>query len=420
MTDREYSVSALNEEIRALLVTNVGPIVVRGEISGYRRARGNLVYFDLKDDQSRVLCFLLAWQQTVPLSDGMEVRVLGTPSLFRASSGFHIRVEEISLVGEGALAQALRTLREKLDREGLFAPERKRPLPRFPRRIGLITSPDAAAYTDVLKVLRQRWTGFTVRFAPVHVQGMGAVRQIVRALEAVARPNICDVVIMTRGGGSLEDLQAFNAEDVARAIFASGVPVVVGVGHERDTTIADDVADVRAATPSHAAERVAPDRRDIARQVDVLDHTVEQSYRTFVAETAARLDDRQRVLLTAVERVRVQYETLQRALRYHFQQVQSSTARFQQRQHDAMRSLSDSVRRFLQDRRQHVTSLRRLLVTLSPHATLKRGYSITRRARDQSILRTASTVRHGETLVTTLAHGTMASTVTDTHATKDE
>ncbi|MBI3963382.1 MAG: exodeoxyribonuclease VII large subunit [Candidatus Kerfeldbacteria bacterium] len=420
MTEREYSVSALNEEIRALLATNVGPVIVRGEISGYRRARGNLVYFDLKDEQSRVLCFLLAWQQTVPLSDGMEVRVLGTPSLFRGSSGFHIRVEEISLVGEGALAQALRQLRETLDREGLFAPERKRPLPRFPRRIGLITSPDAAAYTDVLKVLRQRWTGFTVRFAPVHVQGMGAVRQIVRALKQIAQPDVCDVVILTRGGGSLEDLQAFNAEDVARAIFASGVPVVVGVGHERDTTIADDVADVRAATPSHAAERVAPDRHDIARQVAVLDRTVEQSYRAHIGETAARLDDRQRVLRTAVERVRVQYEALQRALRYHFQQLQSSTARFRQRHRDAARSLHDNVQRLLRDRRQHVTSLRRLLATLSPHATLRRGYSITRRARDRSILRTATAVHRGETLVTTLAHGTMASTVTDTDAAEDD
>ncbi|MDO8505229.1 MAG: exodeoxyribonuclease VII large subunit [bacterium] len=312
-----YSILEYNQLVKSTLEAQVGLIAIQGEVSGFRVQKDRLIYFELKDKEARCLCFMMKWDLRVQLEDGMEIKALGAPSVFQGSGGLHFRATEVELVGEGALAKQFEMLKKKLEAEGLFAPERKRALPRFPERIGLITSTGAAAYDDVLRVLANRWGGIEIQFYPVSVQGFGAVESIVEAFlwfnkiditppapPLTLRGGNCgvDVIILTRGGGSLEDLQAFNSEQVARAIFGSRVPVVCGVGHERDISIADLVADVRAATPSNAAEIVAPDRREVAqrlaysieRMVDGVDGMIEEKQSTIkhAMELGARFIER--------------------------------------------------------------------------------------------------------------------------------
>src|SRR3989344_5195589 len=235
---------------------------VEGEVSDLRVSHGKWVGFDLKDAQGGgvLKCFMTVWQLSVPLEDGMRVRVTGGAKVSDRFGKFQLDVRTVELVGEGALKRAYLALKRKMQDEGLFDGARKRPIPRFPERIGLITSREAAAYGDFLRVLGNRWGGVEVDFVPVHVQGGNAVPDILAAFEHfhhLGESERPDVLVLTRGGGGLEDLHAFNDESVARAVFSSRVPVVVGVGHERDESLCDFVADVRASTPSNAAERVA-------------------------------------------------------------------------------------------------------------------------------------------------------------------
>src|SRR3989338_31502 len=266
-TPKVYTVSEFVSYIRDFLRENVGFVLIQGEASGLHITQDRFVWFELKDKDTSVSCFMMKWELKVPLEDGMEIKVLGLPQLFQKSGRFHIRVEELELVGAGALQKAFEALKKKLEKEGLFAEARKRALPRFPEAIGLITSPDAAAYTDVLRILKNRWAGLTIKFYPVAVQGIGSVKEIVRAFDYFNYSKNVEVIILTRGGGSLEDLQSFNSEDVARAIFSSAIPVVCGVGHERDESLSDYVADLRASTPSNAAELVVPDKREIMENI---------------------------------------------------------------------------------------------------------------------------------------------------------
>lgn len=243
-------------------------IVVEGEVADYKISQGKWVNFDLKDEKAdaKISCFATTFQLTTPLANGMRVQVKGYPKVFERFGKLSYNVEEVTPVGEGALQKAYELLKKKLLDEGLFDVPRKRAIPRFPNAIGLITSKEAAAYGDFLRVVQNRWSGVTIVHTPVHVQGQFAVPEILaafaqfNAMLASERP---EVIVLTRGGGSLEDLHAFNDETVARAVFGCVIPVIVGVGHERDESLCDYVADVRASTPSNAAERVVPDRRDI-------------------------------------------------------------------------------------------------------------------------------------------------------------
>ncbi|MBI4262307.1 exodeoxyribonuclease VII large subunit [Candidatus Uhrbacteria bacterium] len=373
MDQKILTVSEFTHAVSDYLEQGLGVVAIQGEVVDFRVAKEKLVYFTLKDATAQVLCFMMVWDLHQPLEDGMEVKVTGTPKLFTSRGQFHVRVMEVELVGAGALQRAFQILKTKLEKEGLFAPERKRALPRFPRVIGLVTSEDAAAYTDVLRILNNRWQGLEIILAHVPVQGVGAISEIVAAIKwfsqlptygdpfsvirrtgLVYRP---DVVIVTRGGGSLEDLQAFNAEEVARAIFASTVPVVVGVGHERDVTLADLVADVRAATPSNAAELVVPDRRDILYQIDTMVDTIEDAITGSIRE-------RSNTLVTALTRGAHQW-----------------------------------IERF-RSRLEHATQL---LNVLSPKAVLARGYSIT--MFQGKTLRAVKNIHAGDHVKTTLADG---------------
>lgn len=408
------TVSQFVESIRGLLRETVGMVTVQGEVTGYRTARNStLVYFELKDDASRVLCFALSHEVRVELTDGMEIRVTGSPSLFKGNGGFHLRVVEIALVGEGALRKQFELTKKRLDAEGLFRPERKRPLPEFPDVIGIVTSPDAAAYTDVLRILKNRWPLVRVKFAGVAVQGSGAARQIVRALNGFSSSHAADVVILTRGGGSLEDLQAFNDEAVARAIFASAVPVIVGVGHERDVTIADYVADVRASTPSNAAERIVPDRQEVLRRLDVVTGRLSRA----VAGTIEVEGGMVRELTGRLGRAVVDRTGNVMLLVTRFASTAGSMTLRAERLAVELEHLlgraSQRVRQRLADARTRLSARVSLLQSLSPLAILKRGYSMTFRS-NGALVRRSSELASGETLRTKFGEGEATSTVTHT------
>ncbi len=381
----EQPIFSVSEFVQTLKVHlgRLGQVVVEGEVSGYRVSKEKLVYFELKDESSRILCFMMVWDLDVDLQDGLSVRVTSVPSLFTGSGGLHLRVSQVELVGQGALQQALEKTKKKLEAEGLFAPERKRALLEFPERIGLMTSPDAAARTDVLRVLKNRWPFARVVFFPVGVQGTGAIAQIVGALERCGKYQL-DAVILTRGGGSLEDLQAFNSERVARAIFSCAVPVVSGIGHERDWTIADLVADVRAATPSNAAEIVSPDAEHVHARIGQLVADVEDGWRQALGEAHDRLHHLTRDLTSS---------------------VQSTAQRVQHLGGRLVRTYVAALQRV----RANIQHAGKLVQTLSPVATLERGYSLT--MVDGRVATDARAVAKGSRLQTRLKRGTLRSTV---------
>ncbi|MFC1687315.1 exodeoxyribonuclease VII large subunit [Patescibacteria group bacterium] len=387
-SNKIYSVSEFVDVIRDYLEEGLGSISVQGEVVDFKISQDKFVFFEIKDKISRVTCFMMKSNLRVPLKDGIEIRVHGKASLFKKSGRFNINVSEIELVGKGALNKALMMLKEKLEKEGLFAEERKRELPRFPEKIGLITSPDAAARTDVLRVLKNRWSGVQVKFFPTGVQGPGSISTIVKAFTYLNLNEEVDVIILTRGGGSIEDLQSFNSEDVARAIFASSTPVVCGVGHERDWTIADLVADVRASTPSNAAERVVPERREILFQIDTLCMNIENSLVERIAGENDKINESLRLLENAV--------------RLETQKAKDVTIQF-------THSFSE-FEHLIQSNKDRVVHNEKLINSLSPQATLNRGYSVTHKG--ENVLKSSKDVLSGDVVVTRLKSGTIRSKIT--------
>ena len=264
------SVTQLTREIKNLVEGQIGLQWVAGEVSNCRPARSGHIYFTLKDQYSQIAA--VVWRLTAErlkfqLKDGMEVIALGPVEVYAARGNYQLIIEQLVPKGVGALETALRQLKEKLEKEGLFDPARKRPVPRVPRRIALITSPTGAAVKDMLQVITRRWPAADVLLMPVKVQGEGAAAEIAYALRNVHRIPDVDVVVTGRGGGSLEDLWAFNEEPVARAIAECPFPVISAVGHEIDVSIADLVADVRALTPSEAGELVVPSREELSAEL---------------------------------------------------------------------------------------------------------------------------------------------------------
>ena len=244
-------------------------INIEGEVSGYKVNQGKYVFFDLKDAGGSVGCFMTVWQLRQPIEDGMKVIISATPKLTQWGK-FSLTVRAVRPSGEGSLKKSFDLLREKLDKEGIFSDERKRSLPAIPSHIGVITSTQAAGYADFVKILNDRWRGLRIDVAHVQVQGEVAPDQIIRALKYFnSLTEVPDVIVLVRGGGSADDLSAFNDELLVREIAASRVPTLVGVGHETDTTLADLAADVRAATPSNAAQLVVPDRHDMLHRTDL-------------------------------------------------------------------------------------------------------------------------------------------------------
>lgn len=373
----------------ALRTIPTDEMVIEGEVADFKVSQGKWVNFELKDEKAdaKIACFMTTYQLRVPLASGMKVHVKGYVKVFERFGKLSLNVEQVELVGEGALAKAYAMLKEKLAAEGLFDAARKRAIPAMPSKIGLITSKEAAAYGDFLRILGNRWGGVTVVHAHVHVQGQFAVPEI---LDAFAQFNAMppeerpEVLVLTRGGGSMEELHAFNDESVARAVFRSAIPVVVGVGHERDESLCDFVADVRASTPSNAAERVVPDRRDVARTI---------AYAVDVM--GSRLTHR---TARAAERVDRAVGVFDRFMTQKLTQVSGVTERFSHAFDRFRLSVLATIER--------ITSREKLLSSLHPTRMLARGYAIVR-ASDGTLARDPAALAAGERIRVQLQRGTV-------------
>ncbi len=409
---KALTVSEFVTIVRTHLQTAVGRVIIQGEVSGFNIAKETLVFFELKDKSSRLTCFMRKWQLQTAIENGMEVKVTGYPSLFQNSGRFHVRVQSVEPVGEGALQRAFELLKKQLDKEGLFAPERKRLVPQFPDTIGLVTSPDAAAYTDVLRILNNRWGGLEIYLTPVGVQGQAAINQIVGAIRyqnEVVKPS---VIILTRGGGSLEDLQAFNSEEVARAIFSSRIPVVCGVGHERDVTIADLVSDVRASTPSNAAERVVPDRGEILFQINTLtDHTARSLIDRLYGLNQQIDESVRRIESVFLERIR-RFRDLAASFQKHFWLYHQQLAHYQSDITNSVGRMIAGLNSALRQRADGLASLKKILRSLSPERVLARGYSMTISS-DGAIVKSSDQVTINDQITTRLAKGKIDSKITN-------
>jgi exodeoxyribonuclease VII large subunit len=428
------SVSALNRSVRDLLEHRFPLVWVAGEISNLTQARSGHLYFSLKDAQAQIRCVmfrsrtsLLEWQPR----DGMHVEALAAITLYEARGEFQLNVDAMRRAGVGALYEAFVRLRDRLEREGLFDPASKRALPRFPRAIGVATSLAAAALHDVLKTLSRRNPAIPVIVYRTSVQGEQAPAEIVTALRRAARRQECDVLILCRGGGSLEDLRAFNDERVARAIRASPIPIVVGVGHETDFTIADFAADLRAPTPTAAAELASParsallerlahlamqlhrcGRRGVEMRMQHLDHVARrlvhpgkalQAQQAMVRQLASRLDY---AFVRSTERRRWRLRSmLERASRHRppIDACARCVATLAQ-------AIDVYVERMLVRQRARVDPLAASLAALDPHAVLARGFSIVRDAEGR-VVRAATQVARGDVVDIAFAEGSASARI---------
>jgi len=436
-----FTISRLNREARVLLERGLGSLWLEGEISNLSRPSSGHWYFSMKDEAAQVRCAMFRQRNLLvrfPVKDGAHVLARGRVSLYEARGEFQVVIDHLEEAGEGVLRRRFEELKTRLGAEGLFESRHKRPLPRLPGRIGVITSPTGAALRDILHVLRRRFPAVPVLVYPVAVQGEAAPREIEQALRLASARRDCDVVILARGGGSLEDLWAFNDEAVARAIFACPIPVVSGVGHEVDFTIADLVADERAPTPSGAAERVVPDRAEWLRGFALASQRVKAGMRRRLGELQGELKVRERRLArthpgvrlrqhaqrldelegrlrlaarTRIERARARHAAAASlllraspAIRVQSQRVRLEAAR---------RTLYAGIRGNISEAQRRFELAGRTLNAVSPLATLDRGYAIVADAAGK-VVRSAASLAPGDRIEARLARGRFDATVTGT------
>ena len=433
-----YSVSRLNLEAQGLLEGSFPLIWLQGEISNLARPRSGHIYFSLKDDRAQVNAAMFRNRNSLlrfQPRDGQQILVRARVTVFVPRGGFQIIVEHMEEAGEGALRAQFEALKAKLESEGLFAQERKRPLPAWPRRIGVITSPSGAAIRDVLQVLKRRAPSIPVVIYPTPVQGAEAPAQIRRALALAIQRNECDVLVLGRGGGSLEDLWAFNDEALVRAVADSPIPVVSAVGHEVDVSLCDFAADVRAPTPSAAAELISPDGDALLARVGVLGrrqrHLMVQNLRgqrqrleglarrlharhpnRQLEQTRQQVDELQarmaRTLNHRLALLRGRWQPLDVRLRQ--QSPAQQVTRQAQRLAELQRRLPVPLRHQQRHLAQRLDGAARRLHTASPLATLDRGYSLT--LVEGQPLRSVDSLKEGQTVETRLAKGAFEATVT--------
>ncbi|MCX6779072.1 MAG: exodeoxyribonuclease VII large subunit [Candidatus Magasanikbacteria bacterium] len=365
-------------------------IAIEGEVADFKVSQQKWIWFDLKDESGLLSCFATTWTLKVPVEDGMKVKITGYPKVYSKSGKMSFTVNTLELVGEGTLKKAYDLLKKKLQTEGLFDDSRKRDLPKFPAKIALITSREAAAYTDFVRILNNRWGGVEVDLLPVAVQGQSAVEEILQAFKwlnlHVSDYSVC---VLTRGGGSMEDLIAFNSEDVARAVYASKIPVVCGIGHERDECLAEYVADVRASTPSNAAEIVVPNRGEVMSE---LNFTIEQ--------ISGSLDYQIKSLSHNIDRIFSSIE--------HYASAPLTKCR------DLFVKLERNFDQYLfnlYSLTEEINGWQKLLVNLDPKSLLKRGYSIVRGKK--GIIRSTADVVRGEEIMVELSKGNLSAKITE-------
>jgi exodeoxyribonuclease VII large subunit len=434
-----FTVSRLNREARFLLERGFGSLWLEGEISNLSRPASGHWYFSLKDDAAQVRCCMFRSRNhlvRIPVQDGAKVVARGRVSLYEARGEFQVVVEHLEEAGEGLLRRRFEELKRRLTAEGLFDPAHRKPLPALPRRVGVVTSPSGAAIRDILHVLERRFPAVPVLIYPVAVQGMSAAGEIVDAIRLAALRAECDVLILARGGGSLEDLQAFNEEAVARAVHACPIPIVCGIGHETDFTIADFVADERAPTPSGAAERVVPDKAEWLRSFVAAERRCAYAARRRLQELGTLLKFRTRSLARAHPGARLRQHAqrldeldlrLTRALRATLGRIRTRVAQagallqraspalrlraLRVRHAVAQRALGAAGRRCLLSARARLESAIRTLHATGPTATLERGYAIVISGGGR-VIRDAAQTAAGEAIDVRLWRGSLEATVT--------
>ena len=435
---RIMTVSELTGKIRDLLGKNFTDIIVQGEISNCREAQSGHIYFTLKDDRAQIRCVLFKQQQRgikFRAADGLQVTVRGSISVYETRGEYQIYVENLEPIGRGALQLAFEQLKKRLEAEGLFDPARKKPLPILPGRIGIITSPRGAAVRDVVRILTRRFPNVHLIVYPVRVQGDGSAEEIVTAVKYFSHRKLVDVLILARGGGSMEDLWSFNEEIVARAIFASEIPLISGVGHETDFTIADFVADVRASTPSAAAELVVQTRREFDKHIADLLETLAglARYRLLewsrrVHELSARRGFRRPLDLLRQRRQRADEMTSRLALGLRASLEQSrkrftaahlrvasfdfrvKIAAFRLRLEKRGSELGIRAERLLRAKRERLEKLTVQLQERSPLRVLERGYAIVTDAAG-NLLYDAAQVAVADTVAIQLHRGRLTTEV---------
>ena len=436
---RGLTVSELTERIQGVLETEFLDVWVEGEISNLKLATSGHWYFSLKDEQAQLAA--VVWRNDTRLvrfrpKDGMKVLARGQLRVYPPRGAYQLSVQVLEPLGKGSLQQAFEELKQKLEQEGLFDPARKRPLPMLPRRIGVVTSPTGAVLRDILRVLRSRYADLEVLVYPALVQGEGAAAEIAQGIRALNRLGGLDVILLARGGGSLEDLWAFNEEAVARAIAASGIPTISAVGHETDFTIADFVADLRAATPSAAAERVVQAKEELQARVRALDERRDGALRLRLARVRARVEaaaahrvfaaERGRLrilaqrtdelarraetgLLRSVERARAHERRLRERLEAFRLDRQLAARRERlERQRDRLAVL---FRAETERRRSRLGRLAASLDGLSPLSVLGRGYALVFQEARGRLVRDAAEVEAGEALRIRLHKGALRATI---------
>jgi exodeoxyribonuclease VII large subunit len=435
---RTYTVAELNARIRSLLDVEFDDIWVAGEISGCKSASSGHCYFTLKDRESQVRCVCfrndLRYLKFKP-QDGVAVLIRGHLDVFEARGEYQLLVKLIELQGQGALQFAFEQLKKKLAAEGLFQAASKRPIPKLPRRIGIVTSAGGAVIQDMLHILSRRFPGLHVRLFPAQVQGDGAIEMICRAIEYFSRSGWADVVVIARGGGSLEDLWTFNEEAVARAIAACQVPLISAIGHETDYTIADFVADLRAPTPSAAAELVICTQQELIDQIGGLEHKLLQTARYRLAMANRKLHERGVERATTVlhrrigrslqrvdeleyvlrDRMRTQIATRKRTLDQRRARLESLDLRLRfaqaRRRLDSAESRAGTrIRTLLSKAHARLDPLTAHLTQLSPLKILDRGYAIVTNSYGQ-IVKTPHDAPSGSEIAVRVAHGSLHASV---------
>ncbi len=441
---RALTVSELNHQARHLLETSFMQVWVEGELSGFSRPSSGHWYFSLKDQKCQIRCAMFRGAnqriRTLP-REGDQIRIRGKVTLYENRGDFQIIVEHLEPAGLGALQQAFEALKARLQGEGLFDPARKKPIPATPRHIGVVTSPTGAAIHDILTVLKRRCPAIPVTLYPTAVQGEAATADIVRAIDRAQQHGLADVLIIGRGGGSLEDLWCFNEEAVARAIAACPIPTVSAVGHEVDVTIADFVADLRAPTPSAAAEKISPDQQDWLRRLAEQQGRLGQSARRLLqrldnqlGHLSARLRDPRRELLEKAQRMDELELRLNKAIRDRLDQQKQKTDYLLQRMsaqspHRTLKTAREQTQRLeerltlatrhqLRQKDERLQHIAQTLHVVSPLATLGRGYAIVKDDNDR-IVRKAGDLETGSQITARLGHGSVAARVTEINSSSE-
>jgi exodeoxyribonuclease VII large subunit len=437
-----YSVSRLNREVRVLLEQGFARVWLEGELSNIARPSSGHLYFTLKDARAQIRAAMFRNRsQSLRFTpeEGMQALVRARVSLYEPRGDYQLIVDHMEEAGDGALRRAFEELKQKLASESLFAPENKQPLPTLPQRIGVITSPSGAAIRDVLSVLRRRFPAIPVLVYPVPVQGKDAAAMIADTIHLASDRGDCDVLILTRGGGSLEDLWSFNEEVVARAVHACRIPLVCAVGHEIDYTIADFVADQRAPTPSAAAELVSPDQLEWLAQLNTLAGRLENRLRQrlhlggqragwlekrlqqlhpgqYLRQQSQRLDQLEQRSRFIVNRYISDLQSELNEVSGQLKRLSPVQAIARQRLHQDNLGLrlGSAMQRLLSDKQRRLGLSSRALDTISPLATLERGYAIVSRLPERHILRQASKVKPGDRIEARLSEGVLVCSVEQT------